>query len=103
MEERPCPRGATCRAQFDPGQPDRAEVSRPQDLRLRDRRTVGRRRRDGRGPWGERRRELPRWDQGMARRGPATGDTMSPFAPTTEVAPDATVKPEDVIEVLRER
>ena len=27
---------------------------------------------------------------------------MSPFAPTTEVAPDATVKPEDVIEVLRE-
>src|SRR3979490_3456935 len=38
----------------------------------------------------------------MARRGPAPGDTMSPFAPTTEVAPDATVKPEDVIEVLRE-
>jgi metal-sulfur cluster biosynthetic enzyme len=27
---------------------------------------------------------------------------VSPFAPTTEVAPDATVKPEDVIEVLRE-
>ena len=27
---------------------------------------------------------------------------MSPFAPTTEVAPDSTVKPEDVIEVLRE-
>ena len=27
---------------------------------------------------------------------------MSPFAPTTEVAPDATGKPEDVIEVLRE-
>jgi metal-sulfur cluster biosynthetic enzyme len=27
---------------------------------------------------------------------------MSPFAPTTKVAPDATVKPEDVIEVLRE-
>ena len=27
---------------------------------------------------------------------------MTPFAPTTEVAPDATVKPEDVIEVLRQ-
>jgi len=27
---------------------------------------------------------------------------MTPFAPTTEVAPDATVKPEDVIAVLRE-
>ena len=27
---------------------------------------------------------------------------MSPFAPTSEVAPDSTVKPEDVIEVLRQ-
>src|SRR6202795_2218110 len=38
----------------------------------------------------------------MARRGLAAGDTVTPFAPTTEVAPDATVKPEDVIDVLRE-
>jgi metal-sulfur cluster biosynthetic enzyme len=27
---------------------------------------------------------------------------LSPFAPTHEVAPDSTVKPEDVIEVLRQ-
>src|SRR4030081_1434307 len=38
----------------------------------------------------------------MEGRRPANGAAMSPFAPTTEVAPDATVKPEDVIEVLRE-
>jgi len=32
----------------------------------------------------------------------SVGDAVTPFAPTTEVAPDATVKPEDVIEVLRQ-
>src|SRR4030081_1146215 len=38
----------------------------------------------------------------MARCRPPPADPMTPFPPTTEVAPDATVKPEDVIEVLRE-
>src|SRR6202030_980967 len=37
-----------------------------------------------------------------ARRRTARGDTVTPFAPTSQVAPDATVKPEDVIEVLRQ-
>src|SRR5947208_5775892 len=39
----------------------------------------------------------------MARCGPATGEAMTGQpAVTTEVAPDATLKPEDVIEVLRQ-
>src|SRR5580704_17202872 len=58
--------------------------------------------RDGRSAWSQRRRQLPRRDEGLAGRGPSGGNTMSPFAPTSEVAPDSTVKPEDVIEVLRQ-
>src|SRR4030081_651020 len=38
----------------------------------------------------------------MEGRRPANGAAMSPFAPPTQITPDATVKPEDVIEVLRE-
>jgi metal-sulfur cluster biosynthetic enzyme len=39
----------------------------------------------------------------MEKRRAATGEAMSEQAPvTTEVAPDATVRPEDVIEVLRQ-
>src|SRR5438067_12710969 len=32
----------------------------------------------------------------------ANGDPMTEYAPTSQVAPDATLKPEDVIEVLRQ-
>ena len=38
----------------------------------------------------------------MERGGPAAGDAVTDFAPTTQVAEDSTVKPEDVIEVLRQ-
>lgn len=33
---------------------------------------------------------------------PSVGDAVTDFAPTSQVAPESTVKPEDVIEVLRQ-
>src|SRR5258708_36094442 len=66
------------------------------------RRAIRGRLRDGCRTRSEGRGQLPRRNQGMARRRSSPGDAMTPFAPTTEVAPDATVKPEDVIEVLRQ-
>ena len=79
-----------------------AEVPRPHDLRVRHGRALCGGVRDGGRPWGQRRRELPRRHQGMERRRAAAGDAMTDFAPTTQVTEDATVKPEDVIEVLRQ-
>src|SRR6202008_2009765 len=45
--------------------------------------------------------ELPRRHQRLEGRRSTVGETMT-FAPTTKVAADATLKPEDVIEGLRE-
>src|SRR4029077_18710476 len=86
------------------------------DLRLRNRRALRGRGRDGGRPGRQGRGELPRGDQGLEGRRPSDGDTVTDsnptksgdfagtpgFAPTTQMAPDATVKPEDVIEVLRQ-
>src|SRR5205807_10203917 len=59
--------------------------------------------RDGGGVGREGRRRLPRRHQGLEGRRPSPGNAMSEApAVTTDVAPDATVKPEDVIEVLRQ-
>src|SRR5713101_7166402 len=104
MEQGPPTRCAARRSQLDPRQPDRKQVPRPDDLRVRRRRAICRRRRDGRGTWRQRRRELSRRDEGLEGSGPPTGDSMSEVAlsPTYQVAPDSTVKPEEVIEVLRQ-
>src|SRR5229473_1885883 len=104
MEQGPPTRCAARRSQLDPRQPDRKQVPRPDDLRVRRRRAICRRRRDGRGTWRQRRRELSRRDEGLEGSGPPTGDSMSEVAlsPTYQVAPDSTVRPEEVIEVLRQ-
>src|SRR5207245_9271752 len=59
--------------------------------------------RDGGCAGRQRRRQLSRRHESVEGRGPSTGQAMSEQpAVTTEIAPDATVKPEDVIEVLRQ-
>src|SRR2546430_2936939 len=103
VEQRPPAWGAARRAELDPRQPDRAHVQRRNDLRVPGWRALRGRVGDGRRVGREGRGQLSRRHEGLARRGASFGDTMSEQpAVTTDVAPDATVKPEDVIEVLRQ-
>src|SRR5258708_18508379 len=102
MEQGPRARCAAHRAEHAPREPNRAEDPGQDHLRVPIRRALFRRVRDGGGARSQGRGQLSRRNEGLARRRPAGGDTVTPFAPTTQVAEDATVKPEDVIEVLRQ-
>src|SRR2546425_3380294 len=103
VEQRPRARGQARGAELHPGQPDGPEIPGSDGVRLPGGRALRRRLGDGRGAGRQGRGQLPRRHQGLEGRGSAARKAMSEQpAVTTQIAPDATVRPEDVIEVLRQ-